>query len=441
MQNTFVFFAAILVFFMIAEITTRVIYFAENKISAWDHEDLCNQGYYRKGMVQNGSPELFPLIDFDPVVGWTNRKGYVTDQDNDIDAPIVYGWDSSLNISGYFHVNPQGMRMLHEAELNKSAKNRIVLLGDSFTFGEGERTHLTFPTLLEPLLPDSEVLNFGVQGYSFTQMYLTFLSKALDYSPTHAIFVIYIDDIARNEQPCAYSFYPHFADGSSSPVLSPQEFIMSYRPPIVKSYFINWIHFTARHVSYAKSNFESGYVTTERILRQLKPYDNDAVPVLFMVILGKHPTKLQVEQLPRLISLLRKYGYAYIYYDQYAASQRFVPEIYQKIYDNHFSPVGNVLAASFLASQLNSQFNISISEQGFRLKVDDAAEISVEYPNGTLVQFRHIRAHYPLMLPTTCNRRGCTLDNPDAPFFKVNYYALQDVVNASRIDTVNMSIN
>jgi hypothetical protein len=60
---------------------------------------------------------------------------------------------------------------------------RIALLGDSSTFGMGVCEDHTFAALLERALPDTEVLNFGVIGFSAFQGEKLLEGRALSYRP------------------------------------------------------------------------------------------------------------------------------------------------------------------------------------------------------------------------------------------------------------------
>src|SRR5579862_5164563 len=53
---------------------------------------------------------------------------------------------------------------------NKAPHGRILVLGDSFTFGEDVSDDETYSARLEGSLPGVEVLNLGVHGYGHDQM-------------------------------------------------------------------------------------------------------------------------------------------------------------------------------------------------------------------------------------------------------------------------------
>ncbi len=64
--------------------------------------------------------------------------------------------------------NAQGLRMDHDLEFPKR-RQRILLLGDSFTFGINLHDVHTYPAILQSLLTECEIVNAGVPGYSIPQ--------------------------------------------------------------------------------------------------------------------------------------------------------------------------------------------------------------------------------------------------------------------------------
>jgi hypothetical protein len=80
--------------------------------------------------------------------------------------------------------NSKGLRGKAEHEYQRTAgKRRILVLGDSFTFGEEVSDDETFPHYLESALPNTEVVNFGVQGYGHDQMLLCLKEEGVKYYP------------------------------------------------------------------------------------------------------------------------------------------------------------------------------------------------------------------------------------------------------------------
>ena len=85
---------------------------------------------------------------FDPVLGWVPKNNFQTKDE-----------------FGTLTFNSFGIRSKKEYSTVKSKKKRIVVVGDSFTYGECVGDNETYSAYLEQLLSGTEVLNFGVHGY------------------------------------------------------------------------------------------------------------------------------------------------------------------------------------------------------------------------------------------------------------------------------------
>ena len=87
--------------------------------------------------------------------------------------------------------NQFGMRDYEPAAQDSDSPCRIVVLGDSYTFGLGVREEEAYPKVLEKLLRQSpeaaqcqfEVLNFGVVGYSSHDEDLVLKYRAVNFHP------------------------------------------------------------------------------------------------------------------------------------------------------------------------------------------------------------------------------------------------------------------
>jgi len=77
-------------------------------------------------------------------------------------------------------------------------KQRILVLGDSFTFGTDVSDNETYSHYLEAALPNTEVLNLGVQGYGQDQMLLYLQEEGVKYHPDIVILGFAFMDTYRN---------------------------------------------------------------------------------------------------------------------------------------------------------------------------------------------------------------------------------------------------
>ena len=115
-----------------------------------------------------------------------------------------FGWSlrphasASSHRSGHkitYRINSKGLR---DTEMNYDKPPgifRIVLLGDSNTFGHGVLVEKHFSTLLERRFPNLEVVNMGVSGYGVDQELLYLQQEGFRYNPDLVL-----------------AYVPHYAD-------------------------------------------------------------------------------------------------------------------------------------------------------------------------------------------------------------------------------------
>ena len=96
-------------------------------------------------------------------------------------------------------INSYGMRD-DEPQSERSDMRRVVVVGDSFTFGFGVSGDETYPNVLERLLNERsgdgqfEVLNFGVGGYATRDEVLTLRYKGMRWDPELVIVGYTLND-------------------------------------------------------------------------------------------------------------------------------------------------------------------------------------------------------------------------------------------------------
>jgi hypothetical protein len=115
-----------------------------------------------------------------------------------------FGWELVPGSSGYgalgeyYQINASGLRDKDYPLQKKAGVYRIVVLGDSFTFGMGVNLEDTYPKRLEKILqakdPNIEVINFGVIGHDMWQYYETLKRRALSYHPDLVILALFPGD-------------------------------------------------------------------------------------------------------------------------------------------------------------------------------------------------------------------------------------------------------
>jgi hypothetical protein len=95
--------------------------------------------------------------------------------------------------------NANGLRGTTQYQYARTpGKQRILVLGDSFTFGTDVSDNETYSHYLEAALPNTEVLNLGVQGYGQDQMLLYLQEEGVKYDPDIVILGFAFMDTYRN---------------------------------------------------------------------------------------------------------------------------------------------------------------------------------------------------------------------------------------------------
>ena len=107
---------------------------------------------------------------FDAELGWANN-------------PSTTASSSRTGYEIEYRINAQGLRDDETSYEKPEGTYRIVLLGDSRTFGYGVPIEKHFSRLLEGYFRDVEVINMGVSGYGVDQELLYLRSAGLQYAP------------------------------------------------------------------------------------------------------------------------------------------------------------------------------------------------------------------------------------------------------------------
>jgi hypothetical protein len=164
---------------------------------------------------------------YHPTRGWTLKP--------DIKELPVFG-------KKILNSNSKGLRGKAEYQYERAAgKQRIVVLGDSFTFGEEVSDDETYSRNLQASLPGSEVLNLGVQGYGHDQMLMYLEEEGVKYHPDVVVVGFAYLDIYRNIESFFAYAKPRFeltSEGlqlTNVPVPTPEHVLAeeAYRPKSV----------------------------------------------------------------------------------------------------------------------------------------------------------------------------------------------------------------
>lgn len=113
--------------------------------------------------------------------GWTVQSGYSSEG-----GGLMY----TINDMGY-----RSPRKVHEESEDKF---RVMVLGNSFTFGWDCDDRTTWPQTLENLDPRLQVINLGVGGYGIDQMLVTLRESIRVFKPQLVIVAFIGDNLFRS---------------------------------------------------------------------------------------------------------------------------------------------------------------------------------------------------------------------------------------------------
>ena len=130
-----------------------------------------------------------------------------------------------------FHTNSWGLRGDDFAAEKAEGVQRVLVLGDSFTFGEGVRLEDTFCVRLEGLLKERlgrevEVLNLGVSAWSTVEEIEYLQQVGLGFEPDLVLVVFVANDATYA---AGLDFFDNFRERYENPALK-------------HSYFISWVY-------------------------------------------------------------------------------------------------------------------------------------------------------------------------------------------------------
>jgi len=257
--------------------------------------------------------------------------------------------------------NSRGFRSPHEFEApRRDGVTRIVVLGDSFTFGEEVGDGDCWPARLEQQLGDVEVFNLAIHGYGTDQQLRVLEEEGLRTRPDVVVVGFFLENILRNGLSFRDYAKPRYIlrEGelvlTGSPVPSPEE-ILKEEPERPLSYL--WHHLATRLESRLLSaNLDQlaerqGLFPLARALlaRMKERADSVGARMMVVVITGLHWPMPEAERLVAQWGAELGFEVVEPKSDLDDAEKRYQRSMYSVL---HFNPLGNFVTARAVAQAL-----------------------------------------------------------------------------------------
>ena len=122
-----------------------------------------------------------------------------------IDPPVGFSLlpgSSQILVTGKAYtsradINSAGLRDIEHPSGKPPGQRRILVLGDSFIFGQGVSMQESLPRQLAGEMPGVDVINAGIPGYNLGQEYLYFKDRGYRCEPDLVLLGFFINDLAR----------------------------------------------------------------------------------------------------------------------------------------------------------------------------------------------------------------------------------------------------
>jgi hypothetical protein len=288
-----------------------------------------------------------------------------------------YGWKLRPGFAALLHdvpttVNARGYRGAWHPYQKTPGKTRLLMLGDSVTFGSGVRDLETFSSLLEERSDRYEVVNLAVEGYGTDQELLVLEDEGLRYHPDVVILNICIaNDPLDNYLPSWYYWRPkpHFTwDGrrlvlhDEDPHLSPLRRAIQWLAD--ESHLVNrlrellpplpdWLDFPPLRVEPRPFNRHAANELTVRIACQVRDVARQGAAGLLVLL---HPDRLTFEDSSLVAktigSALRDQGIKVEDLDETYHAERLSYEEIAGDGQGHLTPLGHHFVAEEIEKQL-----------------------------------------------------------------------------------------
>ena len=299
----------ILIAIVLGEILIRFYYkFYKDDIIGADEEELCNRKQYKMLLDTSNRGRYHPNeLAHHEYWNYTGVRPMAN-----FDADIIFTVTNDRKVRMYNdHTNSQHMRALRDYSLEKPPNvTRMVVLGDSFAWGDEAPLRFSMPYVLETLVDKSEVLNMAIRGAGIDVMYLRWRYDALNYKPDVVLYTIWIDDVQRIS-PCLRKPKFNIVKGklviTNIPPPTLQEIQYTFKEPLVESYLYKHIVYNIRYwKGVDKARYDYGLKRLDLILDDMKKKSAEDDIYLLVVLITEANNILNPELIDDVTTEIKK---------------------------------------------------------------------------------------------------------------------------------------
>ncbi len=338
----------ILLTLFLSEVGFRIYYFAGE---APPSVSLVSQSedWKRKWVErrQRSDKEIFHGYDrYHPLFGWICKPNLESFQDGR-QPPVSTNSVGFRSTQDFDHEKPEGW-------------TRVVVVGDSFTFGEEVGDDDVWPLRLEQRLEDVEVFNMGIHGFGTDQQLRVLEEEGVKTHPDVVIVGFFLENILRNGLSFRdYSKPRYILQGedltlTNSPVPSPGE-LLAQKPDRPLSYLLH--HLKTRLASrLIGSNLDELaekqglFPLTRAILARMKERSEECgAKMMVVVIPGLHWPMPKAEELIKVWGQESGFEVVELTPPFDAAEKEYKKSMYSTL---HHNPLGNFIAAQAVGDAL-----------------------------------------------------------------------------------------
>ena len=181
----------------------------------------------------------------------------------------VYGWAHRPGQEGRFKmasfdtrvsINRQGLRD-QDYPFERSTAPRLLVIGDSLAWGFGVDRNEIFTERIEASLPQTEVINAAVSGYSTDQELLWLEKEGVRYRPDLVLVLVSGNDIPMNMKGRVYYKYykPYFTWNDAEGLMLKQVPVPRLSLPMMWLYRVRQFSALAHNMGHLLHRVRSGF--------------------------------------------------------------------------------------------------------------------------------------------------------------------------------------